>query len=174
MKPEWVPKMAPANTFKKTEPGTAKVWEKSGHGLMIRLWSRRELPTNLLEEVGWREEQENVLRMKLMIDSKHSSQATNVLEAWGEIQEISLGGKHCILFHSISGCWSNTSPGAFFTTTYRNARFTVMAEGTRANLAQLILQVKPQVTVLGLPTQVVVSQLALESDTALSVCGLSK
>ena len=99
MKPEWVPKMAPANTFKKTEPGTAKVWEKSGHGLMIRLWSRRELPTNLFEEVGWREEQENVLRMKLMIDSKHSSQATNVLEAWGEIQEISLGAN--IVYYSI-------------------------------------------------------------------------
>ena len=172
MKPEWVPKMAPANTFKKTEPGTAKVWEQSGHGLMIRLWSRRELPTNLFEEVGWREEQENVLRMKLMIDSKHSSQATNVLEAWGEIQETSLRAN--IAHYSISKCWSNTSPGAFFTTTYRNARFTVMAEGTRANLAQLILQVKPQVTVLGLPSQVVVSQLALESDTALSVCGLSK
>ena len=172
MKPEWVPKMAPANTFKKTEPGTAKVWEKSGHGLMIRLWSKRELPTNLFEEVGWREEQENVLRMKLMIDSKHSSQATNVLEAWGEIQETSLRAK--FVYYSISKCWSNTSPGAFFTTTYRKARFTVMAEGTRANLAQVILQVRPQVIILNLPTQLVVSQLVYVSDTTLLVCGLSK
>ena len=169
MKPEWVPKMAPANTFKKTEPGTAKVWVKSGHGLI-----KERTPNKPV----WRG------RLTRRARERIEDEADDRLQALQPGYECPRGlrgntgdqpgGKHCILFHSISKCWSNTSPGAFFTTTYRNARFTVMAEGTRANLAQLILQVKPQVTVLGLPTQVVVSQLALESDTALSVCGLSK
>ena len=82
--------MAPARTFKKTDPGTAKVCNRAVQVNMALVIRQKTLWMNLFEKVGGWEEQDNILRMQLMINSQNSSKASNVLKAWGEIQEASL------------------------------------------------------------------------------------